>query len=92
MRSTPGALEGSPDDGVGERRQAPSGHRHRPTLARDEPHRRGSGLELDASGYGMGTRGKRFAAVVKDGFVTHLNIEAPGEFKVSSAEYVLGQL
>jgi glutaredoxin/glutathione-dependent peroxiredoxin len=50
------------------------------------------GLEMDASGYGMGTRGKRFALVVKDGEVTGLFVEAPGEFKVSSAEHVLSQL
>ena len=50
------------------------------------------GLEMDASGYGMGTRGKRFAVVVKDGVVTGLFVEAPGEFKVSSAEHVLSQL
>jgi peroxiredoxin len=50
------------------------------------------GLELDASGFGMGTRGKRFALVAKDGVVTHLNVEAAGEFRVSAADYVLGQL
>lgn len=50
------------------------------------------GLELDATGYGMGTRGQRFALIVDDGVVTHANVEAKGEFKVSSAEYVLGQL
>jgi peroxiredoxin len=50
------------------------------------------GLELDATGFGMGIRGKRFALVAKDGVVTHLNVEAPGEFKVSAAEFVLGQL
>jgi peroxiredoxin len=50
------------------------------------------GLELDASGFGMGTRGKRFAMVVKDGAVTALNVENAGEFRVSAAEYVLGQL
>ena len=53
---------------------------------------RALGLELDASGFGMGQRGKRFAVVVKDGVVTHLSVEAPGEFKVSSAEHVLSQL
>jgi peroxiredoxin len=53
---------------------------------------RALGLEMDASGYGMGTRGKRFAMVVKDGVVTKLNVEAAGEFKVSAADYVLGQL
>jgi peroxiredoxin len=50
------------------------------------------GLEMDATGFGMGLRGKRFAIVAKDGVVTQLHVEAPGEFKVSSAEYVLGQL
>jgi peroxiredoxin len=50
------------------------------------------GLELDASGFGMGTRGQRFALVVEDGTVKKLNVEGKGEFKVSSAEYVLGQL
>lgn len=50
------------------------------------------GLELDASGFGMGTRGKRFAMVVQDGVVKHLNVESAGEFRVSAADYVLGQL
>ncbi len=50
------------------------------------------GLEMDASGFGMGTRGKRFALVAKDGVVTGLFVEGPGEFKVSSAEHVLSQL
>jgi peroxiredoxin len=50
------------------------------------------GLELDASGFGMGTRGKRFALVVQDGVVKHLNVESAGEFRVSAADYVLGQL
>lgn len=53
---------------------------------------RALGLELDATGFGMGVRGKRFALVAKDGVVTHLNIEPPGEFKVSSAQYVLEHL
>jgi glutaredoxin/glutathione-dependent peroxiredoxin len=50
------------------------------------------GLDMDASGYGMGLRGKRFALIVKDGVATHVNIEGPGEFKVSAADYVLKQL
>ncbi len=50
------------------------------------------GLELDASGFGMGTRGKRFALVARNGVVTQLNVESAGEFRVSAAEYVLGQL
>ena len=53
---------------------------------------RALGLELDAKGHGMGTRGQRFALIVRDGAVTHVNVEAPGQFKVSAAEYVLGQL
>jgi peroxiredoxin len=53
---------------------------------------RALGLELDATGFGMGQRGKRFAVIVKDGVVTHLFVEAPGEFKVSSAEHLLSQL
>lgn len=53
---------------------------------------RALGLELDASGFGMGQRGQRFAVITQDGVVTALNVEAPGEFKVSSAEFVLGQL
>jgi peroxiredoxin len=50
------------------------------------------GLEFDATGFGMGIRGQRFAAIIEDGVVKQLNVEAKGEFKVSGAEYVLGQL
>jgi peroxiredoxin len=50
------------------------------------------GLDFDASGFGMGTRGQRFSMIVNDGVVEHLNVEAPGEYKVSSAEHMLGQL
>jgi peroxiredoxin len=50
------------------------------------------GLEMDASAWGMGKRGQRFALVVKDGVVTHVNVETGGEFRVSAADYVLGQL
>ena len=50
------------------------------------------GLELDARGYGMGQRGQRFAIIVDKGVATQVLIEAPGEFKLSSAEHVLGQL
>ena len=53
---------------------------------------RALGLELDARGFGMGMRGQRFAIIVKDGLATHVNIEAPGKFEVSTAEYVLNQL
>jgi peroxiredoxin len=50
------------------------------------------GLTMDGSGFGMGKRGQRFSAIVDDGVVTELNVEAPGDFKVSSAEHMLGQL
>ncbi len=50
------------------------------------------GLELDLTGGGLGHRGQRFSMVINDGQVEQLNIEAPGEFKVSSAEHMLGQL
>lgn len=53
---------------------------------------RALGLEMDARGFGMGMRGQRFALIVKDGVATHVNIEGKGEFKVSAADYVLGQL
>ncbi|MDZ4730985.1 MAG: peroxiredoxin [Xanthomonadales bacterium] len=50
------------------------------------------GLQLDASGFGMGQRSQRFALVADDGVVTGLFVEAPGEFRVSSAEHVLASL
>jgi len=50
---------------------------------------RAIGLEMDASRFGMGRRGKRFALYAEDGLVRHLAVEAPGEFKVSSAEAML---
>jgi peroxiredoxin len=50
------------------------------------------GLDMDATKYGMGHRGQRFALLVKDGTATHVNIESPGEFKVSAADFVLQQL
>ena len=50
------------------------------------------GLDMDASDFGMGIRGQRFSMLVEDGEVTKLNIEEPGAFNVSSADYVLAQL
>ena len=50
------------------------------------------GLELDASGFGMGTRSQRYSMLVEDGKVTQLNVEDGGAYEVSSAEYMLGQL
>lgn len=53
---------------------------------------RALGLEMDASGYGMGVRCKRFALYAEAGVVRGLWVEAPGEFRVSSAEHVLANL
>ena len=50
------------------------------------------GLEMDASAYGMGTRSKRFALYAENGIVKQVFVEAPGEFRVSSAEHVLANL
>jgi len=50
------------------------------------------GLEMDGSKFGMGTRSQRYAMLVDDGVVKALDVEAPGEFRVSSAEHLLGQL
>ena len=50
------------------------------------------GLEMDGSKFGMGTRGQRFSMLVNDGVIEQLNVEAPGQFEVSSADYMLGQL
>ena len=53
---------------------------------------RALGLEMDASGFGMGQRSKRYAMVVKDGTVTELLVEPAGGLNVSSAESVLSKL
>lgn len=53
---------------------------------------RALGLELDGTAFGMGQRSQRFALVAEDGIVKHLMVEAPGEFRVSSAEAVLAVL
>jgi peroxiredoxin len=53
---------------------------------------RALGLELDASAYGMGTRSRRYALYADNGVVKKLFVEAPGEFKVSSAEHMLAEL
>ncbi|MEM7217810.1 MAG: peroxiredoxin [Pseudomonadota bacterium] len=50
------------------------------------------GLEMDGSGFGLGTRSQRFAMIVDDGTVTKLAVEAPGKFEVSSAEAILSAL
>jgi glutaredoxin/glutathione-dependent peroxiredoxin len=47
------------------------------------------GLELDGSRFGMGTRSQRYAMLVADGAVKVLEVEQAGEFRVSSADYML---
>jgi peroxiredoxin len=53
---------------------------------------RALGLELDGNAFGMGMRGQRFALVIDNGVVSHLAVEAPGKFEVSSADAVLANI
>jgi peroxiredoxin len=53
---------------------------------------RALGLDADFSKFGMGHRGQRWSAVVNDGVVEQLNVEEPGAFNVSSADYMLERL
>jgi glutaredoxin/glutathione-dependent peroxiredoxin len=53
---------------------------------------RAAGLELDAKGFGMGQRSQRYSMLVDNGVVKELNVEEGGQFKVSAAEHLLGQL
>jgi peroxiredoxin len=53
---------------------------------------RAVGLELDGSRFGMGSRSQRYSMIVDNGVVTELNVEEGGEFRVSSADYLLAQL
>ena len=50
------------------------------------------GLGMDSSKFGMGKRSQRYSMIVNDGVVEQLNVEAPGEYRASSAEYMLDQL
>jgi glutaredoxin/glutathione-dependent peroxiredoxin len=50
------------------------------------------GLELDGSGFGLGTRSQRYAAILDDGVVTELMVEANPGLDVSSADSVLDKL
>ena len=51
-----------------------------------------TGLDADFTGFGMGHRSQRYSMLVEDGVVKQLNVEAPGDFSVSSAEHMLGQM
>ncbi len=53
---------------------------------------RAVGLTMDGSKFGMGERGQRWSAIVEDGTVKELNVEEPGAFSVSGAEYLIDQL
>ena len=53
---------------------------------------RAMGLDMDATGSGMGVRSKRYAAIVENGVVKELHVEKPGEFAVSSAAAILERL
>ena len=50
------------------------------------------GLGMDGSKFGLGQRGQRFSMVVNDGVVEQLNVEEPGSFNVSSADYLIERL
>jgi glutaredoxin/glutathione-dependent peroxiredoxin len=50
------------------------------------------GLSMDGAKFGMGKRSQRYSMIVNDGVVEQLNVEAPGEYRASSAEYLLDQL
>ena len=51
------------------------------------------GMELDASGNGLGIRSKRYSMLIDDGVVKKLNLEpAPGKVEVSGGDTLLGQL
>ena len=50
------------------------------------------GLTMDGSKFGMGKRGSRWSAIIEDGVVKDLNVEEPGAFNVSSADYMIGRL
>lgn len=50
------------------------------------------GLTMDGSGFGMGTRSQRYSMLIEDGVVKQLNVEQPGDFRVSTAEHMLSQL
>jgi peroxiredoxin len=50
------------------------------------------GLSMDGSKFGMGKRSQRYSMLVKDGVVEEINVEAPGEYRASSAEQLLEQI
>lgn len=53
---------------------------------------RALGLQMDVSAYGMGVRSRRYALYADNGIVKSLQLEAPGELRVSTAEHMLEQI
>ena len=53
---------------------------------------RAVGLVMDGSKFGMGQRSQRYSMIVDDGVVKSLNVEQPGAFEVSSADFMMGLL
>lgn len=51
-----------------------------------------TGLVMDGSKFGMGKRSQRYSMIINDGVVEQLHVEAPGEYRASSAEYMLDQM
>jgi len=50
------------------------------------------GLEFDGSGFGLGLRSRRYAAVIEDGIITELEVEPKGGVDVSSCDNILSKL
>ena len=50
------------------------------------------GLEMDGSGFGLGTRSQRYAMIIDDGVVSTLYVESGPGLDVSSAETILSEL
>ena len=53
---------------------------------------RAVGLEMDGTKFGMGKRSQRYSMIVNDGRVEQVNVEEPGAFSVSGADYMLERL
>ena len=50
------------------------------------------GLELDGSAFGLGSRSKRYAAIIDDGTLTRIDVDETGGVDQSSCGAVLGRL
>jgi len=49
-------------------------------------------LSIDSSAFGMGIRSQRFSMIIDDLIITECFVDKPGEFKISSAEYLVEHL